>query len=108
MDVEVLRSEFENDYDVGLKFPPRDDTGISIQAESARELRVRSDTLTAFMSPFRVVLAQRERAPFTRRDMYLRGRVIELYPQSRPTPFPWLFSGEPEFEVEEERKASDW
>ena len=102
MDVEGLRSEFETDYDVGLILLPRDETRMSIHAESAKELRVRSDTLTAFMSPFRVVMAQKERAPFTKRDMDLRRIVFELYPKSRPTPFPWFFSSEPEFEVEEE------
>jgi len=65
------------------------------------EVRVRADTLSAFLSPFRAVLFQRVAAPFTRRDMELRGVVLSLYVRNRSTPFPWQFSEEPRFIVEE-------
>jgi hypothetical protein len=48
------------------------------------------------------VLYPRENAPFTARDMALRGRALELYPHNSPTPFPVQFSIEPKFEVAEE------
>jgi hypothetical protein len=35
--------------------------------------------------------------------MELRARILELYPKNTPTPFPMLWSTEPEFEVEEGR-----
>ncbi len=103
LDIEGLQPEFGKDYEVKLVLPPVDKTRISIQADYVKELRVWSDTLTAFMSPFRAVMAQKERAPFTKRDMELRSRVFELYPRSRPTPFPWDVSSEPKFEVADER-----
>ena len=65
------------------------------------EVRVKADTLSAFLSPFKAVLFQRIGAPFTRKDMELRRIVLLLYPHSRPTPFPWEFSEEPRFIVEE-------
>ncbi len=42
-----------------------------------------------------------EAEPFTARDMELRRRMMELYPRKRPTPFPFMFGREPEFEVAE-------
>jgi hypothetical protein len=41
-----------------------------------------------------------EAKPFTARDMELREKVMKMYPRGRPTPFPWEFSSEPEFEKE--------
>lgn len=53
---------------------------------SEREhVRVQADTLTARLSPFRVILYQRQLEPFTERDMALRKRVLDLYPRHRPT-----------------------
>ena len=79
---------------------------MSIQSYNLKELWVRSDTVTAFLSPFKAVLAQREPSPFTRRDMELRERVFEIYTCDRPTPF--LVSSEPRFEVaeDEDRKKN--
>lgn len=65
------------------------------------EIRVKADTLSAFLSPFRAVLFQRVAASFTRRDAELRRRVLSMYIRNRPTPFPWQFSEEPPFKVEE-------
>jgi hypothetical protein len=53
---------------------------------SERErLRVKADTLTARLSPFRAVLFQGKLETFTERDMELRKRILELYPRSSPT-----------------------
>ncbi len=71
---------------------------VAIHKDDRSELEVKSDTLVALLSSFRAVLSQREPAPFTPRDMELRKRVIELYPRERPTPFPWMFGHEPNFE----------
>jgi len=72
---------------------------VSIIRDERDELKVRADTLSAFLSRFRVVLFQKESAPFTERDMRLRERILEFYPRNRPTPFPWEYSAEPKFEV---------
>ena len=102
VDVEGLQEEFEDDYEARLVLPPEDESKTSINIKNVRELRVKADTLSAFLLPSRVVLSQRERAPFTGRDMRLRERVLEIYTRSRPTPFPMMFGDEPDFEVEEQ------
>ena len=70
--------------------------------DEKEELKVKADTLTANLSPFRAVLSQSETAPFTLKDLELRESIFELYPRSRPTPFPWEFSSEPKFDVVQE------
>jgi hypothetical protein len=73
---------------------------ISIYRDQRDEVKVEADTLQALLSPFRVVINQKETKPFTVRDMELRGKLLKMYPRGRPTPFPWLFSSEPKFEKE--------
>ena len=73
---------------------------LSPFADFRGEVRVEADTLQAFLSPFRAVLNQREAKPFTVKDMELREKVLKMYTQDRPTPFPWEFSSEPKFEKE--------
>jgi hypothetical protein len=73
---------------------------ISLYKDQRDEVEAKADTLQALLSPFRAVLNQKETKPFTPRDMELREKVIKMYPRSRPTPFPWLFSSEPKFEKE--------
>lgn len=102
VDVDRLVDEFE-DYDLVMKQPPDDPAKMSVQSYNLKELWVRADTVTAFLSPHRAVLAQKERAHFTGKDMELRSRVFKLYPYSRPTPFPFNVSTEPAFELEEKR-----
>ena len=82
---------------------PRSEEGateVSIYKTGRSELIIRADTLTAFLSGFRAVLSQKEKAPFTEKDLELRTTVLELYPRTRPTPFPWQSSKEPKFEIE--------
>ena len=74
---------------------------ISLYRDLRDEVEVEADTLQAFLSPFRAVLNQKEAKPFTARDLELREKVMKMYPRGRPTPFPWEFSSEPKFEVEE-------
>jgi len=101
VDVEGLKSEFEDGYEVRLVLPPEDELKMSIHIENAKELRVKADTLSAFLSPSRAVLAQKEKVPFTKKDQELRERVLEIYTHSRPTPLPFMVGDEPKFEVEE-------
>ena len=102
VDVDGLAERFEG-YDLVMREPPEDPTKMSIQSYNLKELWVRSDTVTAFLSPFKAVLAQRELKPFTRRDMELREKVFEIYTCDRSTPFPFMVSSEPKFEVAEEK-----
>ena len=101
VDVEGFQTEFGDDHEVRLVLPPEDESKTSIHIENVKELRVKADTLSAFLSPTRAVLSQKERAPFTRKDLKLREKVLEIYPHSRPTPLPFMVGDEPKFEVEE-------
>jgi hypothetical protein len=46
-------------------------------------LKVKADTLTAYLFPLKALLFQKEYKPFTNRDMELRRKVLELYPYNR-------------------------
>lgn len=100
VDLEEVAEELSRDFRVEMVRIPWDDREITLHDQN-EELKVWADTLGAFLSPFKVVLFQREAAPFTARDMALRKRMMELYPRNRPTPFPVMFGTEPKFEVAE-------
>jgi hypothetical protein len=90
---------FQDQFEVVFEVKPVDKLETAIHKDDRNEMKVKSDTLTAYLSPFRVVLNQKKKAPFTSRDVELRKRIIEIYPRERPTPFPWLFSPESAFEI---------
>ena len=75
---------------------------FSLFKDARDETLVKADTIGAYISKFRAVLFQRDRAPFTSRDLELRRRILEVYPRDRPSPFPWAFSDEEPFEVAEQ------
>ena len=60
---------------------------IEIFLESRREIRVKADTLYAFLKGYRAVLIQKEIAPLTIKDRELEEFVIKKYPHTRETPF---------------------
>lgn len=101
MELERVSEELAHGFEVKATLRPSVEHDLSILKDDRSELVVKSDTLVAYLSSFRAVLSQRSPAPFTQKDMELRKRVFELYPQDRPTPFPWEFSHEPKFEVTE-------
>lgn len=98
VDLEEAAEELGEKFSVRLVRIPWDDMLVSLDQSMNEELRVRADTLRAFLTPFRVILFQKEAAPFTARDMELRKRMMELYPRDRPTPFPFMFGIEPKFD----------
>jgi hypothetical protein len=97
LDEEMRAYEFETKR---LEIP-KYEVELSIQKDYRDELVVKADTLTAHLSQFRAVMTQKEAEPFSPRDMKLRKRIIEIYPQNRPTPLPWNYILEPKFEVTE-------
>lgn len=101
IDVDGLAEELSEEYEV--KALP--DYGWDLELTYHKEMRdrymIKSDTLTVFLSIFRVVMTQRRPAPFTKRDVKLRERMMELFPEERPTFLPWQFSTEPEYETVE-------
>ncbi len=71
----------------------------SFQDDAREEVHVKAETLFARLAPFRAVLYQKEKAPFTRKDMELRETVLALYPYDTPTYVPFRFGEkEPKFE----------
>lgn len=97
--IEEIKEKLGQAFQLRPIIMPRGDMEISFAKDDRDEFSVAADTLIARLSGFRAVLVQKEAAPFTARDMELRKKVLELYPQSRPTPFPWEFSEEPKFQV---------
>jgi hypothetical protein len=80
---------------------PRNDKEISLYKDQRDEVTLKADTLSVAAGAVRAVLFQRESKPFTHRDIALRKLILELYDKSTPTPFPFGFSSEPKFEVED-------
>ncbi len=99
IDLNEAARDLSKGFDVEFLNTPEGDIDLTLYKDHREELKVSADTLKALLSPTRAVLSQREEAPFTARDMDLRRKVLELYPRSRITPFPLLFSDEPKFEV---------
>jgi len=101
IDVDGLAEELSEEYEVRA-IP---DYGWDLELTYHKEMRdrylIKSDTLTVFLSIFRVVMTQKKPAPFTKRDVKLRERMLELFPEERPTFLPWQFSTEPEYETVE-------
>jgi hypothetical protein len=75
---------------------------ISLFKDKNLQLKVKADTLRAYLTPLSAVMFQKEREPFTSLDLRLREIIIEFYPRERPSPFPIMYSREPYFEVIEE------
>jgi hypothetical protein len=103
VDIDELSGELSTEFEIKHRPNPSNPLyEFSLFPEARREILVNADTLKAYISMFRTVLFQRDRAPFTPRDMELRRRLLEVYPRDRPSPFPWAFSDEEPFEVAEE------
>jgi len=103
VDIDGLSRELSTEFEVKRLPNPSDPRyEFSLFTDARREVLVKADTLKAYISRFRAVLFQRDRAPFTPRDMELRRRLLEVYLRDRPSPFPWAFSDEEPFEVAEE------
>lgn len=102
IDIEKLVEELREKF----KVVPIKDHGWDLELTYHKEMRdrymIKSDTLTVFLSIFRVVMVQREAAPFTELDLELRDRMLKLFPKDRPTFLPWQSNIEPEFETIQE------
>lgn len=82
-------------------FGRKEESELALLKGAREEIAVKADTLSVRLSAYRAVLSQKEKAPFTQKDMELRETILNLYPRDRPTPLPWSFSSEPSFEVQE-------
>jgi hypothetical protein len=100
-DMDALMGELSEGFSVKRRDFPGNEVEVSLFKEDRVELMVTADRLRVHMNAHRVILSQIVEGSFTRRDMALREYVMAKYPRNRPTPFPWSFYFEPEFEVEE-------
>jgi hypothetical protein len=102
VDLDALGVELSAEFDVKpVNVPESTVYELSLYKDARDETLVKADTIGAYISRFRAVLFQRDRAPFTARDLELRRRILEVYPRDRPSPFQWGFSEEEPFEVAE-------
>ena len=99
IDVDKLANELSKEYDVNSIQDYGWELELTYQKENRDKYMIKSDTLTVFLSLFRVVMVQKKAAPFTKKDLRLRSRLMELFPKERPTFLPWQFNSEPRFDV---------
>ena len=81
--------------------PEPSEQEVAIHKTTRKEIIVKADTVGAIISTFRAILYQREKAPFTSRDLKLRREILDLYPRTTPSPVPISFSHEPKFVTED-------
>lgn len=98
-EMEELERKLGEDFEIRRLLVPTDEREVVPSPFEREGLSVSADTVKARLAPMRAVLFQRERAPFTRRDLALRERIMELYPRNRSTPFTLGVLDEPDFEI---------
>ena len=86
-DVRKFAKEMEDFY--MLKVRDEIDMGdrIDLFRDFRVEIRVRADTLQAFITPYKAIMFQDEASPLSRRDLKLEEFVLKKYPHVRDTPF---------------------
>jgi len=100
-DIAELASKLKERFTViELRSYGRNEDVPSITRRDTPQIRVKADTLSAWLAPSRVILFQKESAPFTKRDMELREIVLSLYSHVIPGPLPFFYRKEPKFEQE--------
>jgi hypothetical protein len=100
IDLERVQLELTNKYTFALLFTPRSIDAIKNRTDERCEIEVVADTLKVKLSPFRAVLYQEKKVPFTRNDIELREKIKEIFPRDRPTPFNWTYIEEPRTKYE--------
>ncbi len=101
LDLDAAMAELGADFAAVKRVRPKDAVELTLYGDQRDEVTAHADTLSAAMSPYRAVLYQRERRPFTGKDLRLRAWVLRNYDKATPTPFPWGGDSEPRYEVEE-------
>jgi hypothetical protein len=107
LDLKKIFLDFSKDFAIRRKKWPIVNGELTLYPSKRDEVTITADTLSALLSPSNAILYQRTVAPLTPKDLILRQRVLDLYPHTRPTPLPWLFTHEPKFELAETSGAGD-
>lgn len=99
-DVEKLSEDLQKDFTFVKTLLPERKTVVVISELKGPvpEIELKADTLFVLIAPNRAVLFQKERKPFTKKDMELRKKILEGYPCKLNLP---LFAREHKFEVQE-------
>lgn len=100
LEMDPVQEELSEKFTVRRRDFPGDKIEVSLFKDDRVELIVTADKMRIHMNAHRAILSQINDGPFTKHDMKLREYILEIYPRSRPTPFPWGFNSEPSFEVE--------
>jgi hypothetical protein len=101
VDVVSLAKDLASSFEVTELHEPESNLAIVERAK----FRVKADTLGVYLSLTKATLYQKEKQPFTEKDVRLRERIFAFYRRNRATPFPWGFMQEPSFDVQNTRKA---
>ena len=107
LDLEKVSEELGEKYAVEWSRGPESETEIDLRKDERTILNVKADTLGAYLDIYKVVMYQREPAPFTARDVELREGLFEMYNRDRPTPFPWQYLEEPKFVTLDEPQPTE-
>jgi hypothetical protein len=86
-DVRKFAEKMEGVYALEVRDEIDMEDRIDIFRDLRVEMRVRADTLQAFISPYKAILFQDEVSPLSRRDLELEEFVRKTYPHVRDTPF---------------------
>jgi len=100
VDLGEVAQDFLKDFTVKFIVLPTFDTDLTLRTDKRYKLQVNADTLVAFLAGTRATLSQKTPAPFTRKDIQLRRKILDLYPRSRPSLIHLYSSKEPKFDVE--------
>lgn len=87
LDVEGFAVEFGGRYEIVRRPNPVQRDRIEIFVDSRREVWIKADTLQAFITAYKAILFQKERAPLTEKDSELEGLLFSKYTHNRETPF---------------------
>jgi hypothetical protein len=79
------------------------DLGTLFSKKEIAQIKVKADTLSAYVAPIKAVLFQKQRALFTDLDLELRKAILALYPHSTFSPIPLFYMREPKFETQGQR-----
>ncbi len=96
---EIAAAMIEKNFKVTRRNMPNSEYDISPYKDNRVSIIVKADTLDALITPLRATLSQREKKPFTAKDLELRQLVLDLFPHGSSTFFPWGFSVEPPFKT---------
>jgi hypothetical protein len=86
-DVRKFAEEMKGAYEVEVRDEIDMGDRIDLFRDFRVEMRVRADTLQAFITPYKAIMFQDEVAPLSQMDYELERLVLKRYPYVRDTPF---------------------